>query len=141
MTHINDSSISMERLDGETILIDFESGKYFSFLGPSADILWLIERQVSKDLWPDVLAQAYPNFHVGPNFWTEVNAFLTELEAEGIVTSGDPSTGPHAALPADHDRSTWQAPTVQINDELSDLLVIDPIHESDDDGWPQAKQG
>ena len=41
---INRSGISLERLDGEVVIISFETGKYFNSNGSAADLLFLIEQ-------------------------------------------------------------------------------------------------
>jgi hypothetical protein len=142
MIRIKQESISMERLDGETILIDFNSGKYYSFVGPSADILWLLEQGVPEDSWVSILARSYKGLKADTHFWEANRNFISELLVEGVlIETLEVIESGITDLPEDHVRGAWSFPKIQVNDELEDLLVIDPIHESDEDGWPHAKQG
>ena len=41
-------------------------------------------------------------------------------------------------LPEDYLRGDWVSPLLVSNDELSDLLKIDPIHDVTESGWPES---
>jgi hypothetical protein len=57
----------------------------------------------------------------------------------GIVQASDAPGGPAVDLPDDYTRTAWSAPAVYANDDLVDLLVIDPIHDASEDGWPESR--
>jgi hypothetical protein len=129
----------MERLDGETILINFDSGEYFSFRGSSADILWLIDAGVDRQHWISVLRDAFENSPIGGEIVAEIDSFLTELADAGVIEPSVSSGGPPASLPNDYARVAWTPPSVHANDDLADLLLIDPIHDTGEDGWPKTR--
>ena len=132
---LRDESLAMERLDGEVIIVDFESGHYYSFQSTAADILWLIDHQVGTDIWPMAFEASYTNF-----MWPEVRdgilTFLDKLIELNLITPTDLDSSTIIALPDDAVREEWTEPVMLVNDELADLLVIDPIHDVSDDGWP-----
>jgi hypothetical protein len=132
-------SLSMERLDGETILIDFESGEYFSFKGTSADLVWLVQNEIPYESWENALSEAFPGLSLTSEIWQEISEFLYAMERAGILIRVDTVSGTMSELPQDYERITWQAPEVMINSDLVDLLVIDPIHDASEDGWPDRK--
>lgn len=132
-------SLSMERLDGETILIDFESGEYFSFKGSSADLVWLVQNEIPYESWEGVLSGAFLEFSLTSEIWEEISEFLHAMERAGILIRVETVSGTSSDLPKDYERITWQAPEVMINSDLVDLLVIDPIHDASEDGWPERK--
>jgi hypothetical protein len=139
MWRLRDESVSMERLDGETILINFDTGQYFSFTGPAADVLWLVEAGVDPSHWPAILVSAFADLSWDDASDQQVADFLAGLENAGVIeeSAGD-GTSP-VTLPDDYERGPWTPPAVQANDELADLLVIDPIHDASEDGWPQIR--
>jgi hypothetical protein len=145
MWRVKDESVSMERLDGETILINFDTGQYFSFQGPSADILWLIQQGVDRSHWAASIKDAFPALVIDDSFDQGIDSFLEGLGEVGIVRDGSgegtlaDTGGPAIALPDDYVRAAWTAPTVHANDDLVDLLVIDPIHDTSEDGWPETR--
>lgn len=136
---IRDESISMERLDGETILINFDTGQYFSFHGPSADVIWLIERGVDRRSWLDVLAGAFSQFPTRETFHDQIDTFINDLLEAEIVEAGASLGELELELPDDYVRGVWTAPELTANQDLVDLLVIDPIHDTGDDGWPESR--
>lgn len=129
----------MERLDGETILINFDSGEYFSFRGSSADILWLIDAGVDRRHWLSLLRDAFRDSIIDSDIEPDIDAFLSDLADAGVIAPSEEVDGPPVSLPDDYSRVAWTAPTVHANDDLADLLLIDPIHDTSDDGWPQTR--
>lgn len=131
--------LSRERLDGEVVAIDFESGNYFSFDGSAADIFWLLENQVAFTHWESILATHYTALPGTEQLEQELLDFLGKLAELGLVTEGAVADGASIALPLDCERGPWQQPDTQAHSELADLLIIDPIHDTGPDGWPEIK--
>lgn len=137
---IREEALSMERLDGEIILINFDSGQYFSLTSVSADILWLIRQGVPRDQWLGILERAFPGVPASSEVDPTIDAFLAELKDAGIIDDGAVETGESSeSLPDDYVRTAWLAPALEANHDLVDLLLIDPIHDVGDDGWPQLR--
>lgn len=132
-------SISAERLDGEVIAIDFTSGKYFSFLGPAAEVMWLLQNEISREHWFPVVSQVFKSPPSEEDFNVEMEDFLGQLLALGVIEPSSGLTGARTLPPDDCVRGDWSAPLFTLNDDLAELLVIDPIHETGDDGWPATK--
>jgi len=130
---INFTGISFERLDGEVVIISFETGKYFNSNGPAADILHLIEQGVPQSSWESVLSNSFTNFQLNLE---EIESFLNLAIEEKIVIPGAKAAATIATLPADYARGSWSAPQLRIFDDLADLLLIDPIHDTSVEGWP-----
>ena len=66
-----------------------------------------------------------------------VQALVTALAAEDLVQP----TGEAAAQPAysNGQRAPFVAPVLQKHTDMQDLLLLDPIHEVDETGWPSLK--
>ena len=91
--------------------------------------------------WPAAAEAAFPGLTWDDDVQHQVDAFLAELAEAGVIVAADSVAGGAAELPADYQRGTWVAPSVHANDDLADLLVIDPIHDASEDGWPQVRPG
>ena len=133
---INSSGISCERLDGEMVIISFETGKYFNANSTAADILFLIENRINQSLWKDILSSHFKDFNVDQS---NIHEFLTKLILEKIVQETDESVFEKVPLPEDYQRKEWKVPTLLVFEDLADLLLIDPIHDTSLDGWPIKK--
>jgi hypothetical protein len=132
-------NLSIERLDGEIIAIDFSTGKYASFVGPSADIITLLQAGVSRAHWLTHIEREFDHTPGADVVSKEVDVFLAILVDNGLVEATDSVNGHLDALPEDYQRTSWSTPVLAIEDDLADLLVIDPIHDVTDDGWPSKQ--
>jgi hypothetical protein len=104
-----------EEFDGEIVVLNLQSGQYFGLNG-SAAALWLA-----------IVAGADPTAIAG-DMGTGFAARLVELS---LIKAND-----GAPTPADNLNFT-DPPTIEIYDDLSDLILADPIHDVDEDkGWP-----
>lgn len=120
------------QFNDEIVLVNYENGLYYSLTGAGADI-WL----ALKASWTaeDIIA-AFSTRH--PQFIGEiaaaVPAFIDQLLAEGIVTRLDSSSERREWSPIE--AGTFSPPVCDRFDDLRDLLLLDPIHEVGEDGWP-----
>ena len=133
---LNTGRISMERLSGECIIISFESGNFYSAVGTGADILTLLKNEVSQESWNNILSREYLNFDENNSGITE---FLIGLKTNGIIISAPAHTKTEFELPADIKRENWIHPRLFIHDDLQGLMLVDPIHETSEEGWPKLK--
>lgn len=128
------SMIMHERLDGEVVALDMSTGRYFSMSGPGADIWFLIISGLEVSQWSAELAKAYS----GTENFNGIEDFLFKLQGAGLVApaSGLSVSTEWSGFPNDHQRQVWTSPELFSYDDLSDLILIDPIHDVADDGWP-----
>jgi len=67
--------------------------------------------------------------------------FVAELVEDGLVAARPANDDGQAGawpLPAG-ERQPFAAPVLQKYDDMQDLIMLDPIHEVDDSGWPARK--
>lgn len=133
---LNSSEISLERLNGEVVIISFNSGNYYSCVGTAADILSLVSKEVDRTLWKDIICSKYKidDFPI-----VEVELFIQECLKENIVLLVDSKLEGMSDLPDDFTRNGWNTPTLRIYKDFQDLLLVDPIHDSSLTGWPELK--
>jgi hypothetical protein len=133
---LNSSEISLERLNGEVVIISFNSGNYYSCVGSAADILSLVSKEVDKTLWKEIICSKYK---IDDLPVVEVDLFIDECLKENIIISVNSKLGGMSNLPDDFTRSSWNTPILKIYKDFQDLLLVDPIHDSSLTGWPELK--
>lgn len=139
---INTPRIAHETLDGETIIIDFDNGAYFSITDIGAFIWEQLAKSASAQDIIEVLKQRYVDEAV--DLETEVSQFLAELQQETLISSLDNTASPFdvalaiAELNA-IERLPYQTPKLHKYTDMQELLLLDPIHEVDEQGWPMKK--
>jgi Coenzyme PQQ synthesis protein D (PqqD) len=127
---ISSDRVVSEVIDGEVVAIDLESGRYYSLEGPAARAWEAIQAGQNVD---GIVSAVAAEASVGADeAWPDVAAFLAELEAEGLLLNanggGPPKPGP-GRVPLVLHRYT----------DMQDLIVIDPIHDVDETGWPNRR--
>jgi len=131
---LNEPSVVYERLDGEVIVIHLATGSYYNLQG-TADVLWtfaLAGWSASEIL--DRLAEG--SGPVPPDLAAAITGFLDHLAAEDLLA--DRGATPREALPDLLLPSGFAAPEIQKFTDMQELMLVDPIHEVTDAGWPQV---
>ena len=133
------NQVSFERFEDETVAVQFETGNYYS-LNRSADIVWdLFIKGLSLN---EVLNNLQLYFSGYSNvFENDIEEFVQNLlkeklivqmeEDETIVSDWNPShAGP--LVP-------YEKPRIETFSDMKDLLLLDPIHDVDETGWPSPR--
>jgi hypothetical protein len=129
-------ALSHERIEDEVIVINLETGAYFAFDGPAAECWTIVDAGGGLD---DIVSALTTWFGVDAHTATaDAEAFMDALVEHGLARDDSDAAG-RGPLPAPAPRAARQAyttPMVDPYDDLETLLLIDPIHEVDDAGWP-----
>ena len=136
---MNKPFVVSERLDGEVIAIASLSGKYFSLGNTAADIWHLLLHPSNQKDWLEILRANYEN--VPESAEQEIELLLKKLLEENLIRPEVISNSPEVFLPSDTVRGKWITPDVIIFDDLRDLLLVDPIHDTSEEGWPFKENG
>ena len=127
-----------EIIDGEAVIMDLATGHYFSTQHVGCDIWRGIELGASRPTIARVLAATY-------GIETDaaaacVASFVDELTQRNLVVSGTGTT--QGVEPAENWMSGGQpfaAPVLHTYTDMEELLLLDPIHDVDQAGWPMPK--
>lgn len=130
--------VMAEVLEGEAVIIDLASGRYHAASGVAATV-W--EAIAAGSSFSGILAGVERRHSALPHDAVDqIERFIGQLGAAGLVTEGDlgaadvPAGGGAAGLPT----TPWVAPVLESHDDLEDLLLLDPVHEVTEAGWPHA---
>lgn len=142
---VNSPRMVHETIDGEAIIIDLETGTYYSTNGSGAVIWEGIREGKSVDEILTGLSSLYESDD--QIMRSAVLDFLKQLEqASLILPETKDETGTCEVVEASSDGPVQQptdfrAPQLQRYTDIQDLLLVDPIHEVGDGGWPHPEQG
>ena len=140
MNHqVNRPRIADENIDGEVIIIDFDSGCYFS-TSDMGSLVWdLIDKGVDSD---DIVQKVTEHYGDIARETAEkgIRRFIDELKREGLIVSSENHHKPDPAVNAAPEfPPAFSAPELEKFTDMQDLLLLDPIHEVDETGWPRKK--
>ena len=137
---INSPIVVNEVFDDEVIIINLDSGNYYSLDSAGVDIWNFIGIGATVGEISGGVACRYKGDCL--EIENGVGQLLEELQREELIVpvqTQDPETG-KAAMPVEvnpeAERLDYSAPTLQKYSDMQDLLLLDPIHEVDETGWP-----
>jgi hypothetical protein len=130
-----------ETIEGETIMINGETGNYYS-LNSVGSAIW---RAIEANAAPDQIVRFIAARYEAPRdeIRAAVNDFLAELEREELVVRGGAAGEPRLELlavdSAVSTTSPFSRPSLEKHTDMQDLILLDPVHEVDPQrGWPHA---
>lgn len=135
---VNRSKVVLEHFDDETILINMQTCVYFS-LNPSGCEVWKLV-EAGHDT-ATIAALLHARYLAPPEaILAAVEDLTNRLLEEGLI---DPAPGSASALqvlpPPVAGQTPFVVPILARYDDMQELLLLDPIHEVDDSGWPNAR--
>jgi hypothetical protein len=131
-----------EVVDDEAIIINSLTGAYYS-LDPVGSAVWtaLLPGARSSDALERLVVDG---FAVDAEIArVDVQALLDQLIEEGLIEEGliEPTDNPPLAesVPTPPTIRTYATPMLSKYTDMEELLLLDPIHEVDPQGWPVAR--
>jgi len=137
---VNTPGVIGESIDGEVVVINLDSGIYYSIEKVGADLWEMLENGCNLEEMIETVAGSYtgePSHISGA-----ISDFVAELHAEQlIVPQADINRTPAQTPPAGSGTShgEFEPPLLNKYEDMQDLLLLDPIHEVDNAGWPTPK--
>lgn len=136
---INRPMVSAESFDDETIIIHFDTGNYYS-LDSFSSIVWqAVEERIDVTTLPNVMTTCFKNVSHS-ELQRRIDQLITELLAEDLIRPAETlETGnTELRLAGDTEVLPENAGHLIKFDDLQELLLLDPIHDVDEAGWPHT---
>ena len=136
---VNAPYVVHQSIDGETVVINLARGFYYSLEGSGAEVWSGITQGMGEAGLLDLVRETYE----GETDLLEVavRGLLEELRAEELIVPNetDISPGPRSGAEASQApaRRPFAPPLLRKYSDLHDLLLLDPVHQVDEAGWPE----
>ena len=115
---VNTQKAISETIDKETIIINLETGSYYS-MNHAGTVIW------------SSITKGEPV----PVEDKNIIDFLQMLKSEGLVFEGDVIEREFSA-----DISAMDNPKIEKFEDMQEMLLADPIHDVESAGWPNLKK-
>lgn len=125
-------SISARAFDDEVVIANFTTGVYYSLVGHAAEIWNGLSAGLSIERIIDLLP-ALPQTQKD-SLIAQAREFISELENEGLIRSGSAEMN-SLWRPQNLAEAVWP-PKFEKFTDMQDLLLLDPVHDVTDAGWP-----
>jgi len=121
--------VAHQIIDGEVIVIHFDTGDYYSLTGTGVD-LW---QMLAKPQNLRNIRARFADWSI--NAETSVKRFMTALVEEGLIEVTSAPGGATVAAEA----IPFRDPVIEKYSDMKTILLADPIHDVQEEGWPKVK--
>ena len=140
---VNSPQVISETVGGETIIVNLASGHYFSLQGTAVEVWNGIER---GDAAESIVLELEHRYEAEDG---EIGAAVKKLlddfvAAELVVAGRQMATAAVTRPPPSQDageRVPFVPPSFTTFTDMQDIILLDPVHEVDTQGWPHASAG
>ena len=134
---VNTPPVIHQTVDGEVIVVNLDNGTYYSIAGTGAEVWGALAAGASV---PDAVQLVLARYDADrAHAERAVARFVDQLLDEQLISptaDGNGTVGPApvsaaASLP-------FEEPALNRFTDMQELLMLDPIHEVDEQGWPHG---
>jgi len=139
---LNSPTVVCDVVDGEVVLVDLESGAYYSTEQAGATIWQYLQQGQSVGEMITALSAHYlaDRHEIEQN----VHDLIDQLLNEGLIVannSSSPVTQSGLLNGTDQrKKAAFSRVVLHKFSDMEDLLLLDPVHEVNDIGWPHANK-
>jgi hypothetical protein len=140
---VNSPQVISETVGGETIIVNLATGHYFNLQGTAVEV-W--EAVVEDAPLQAIVARLAGRYAAADGEIAQaVEQLLNDLTAAELVVpeeDGDAATLEVASSPpAEGQLPPFTQPTFATFTDMQDIILLDPVHEVDTQGWPHTAAG
>ncbi|NOY98882.1 MAG: PqqD family protein [Chloroflexi bacterium] len=142
---VNTPRVIHEMIDGEVIIVNLEKGHYYSLLGTGAEI-W--EYVIGGMSTPEIVSRLLTRYEGDrKDIEDAVENMISKLQTEGIIVQdvagrdADERLAGEVESDGEITKKVFTIPVLEKYTDMEDLLLLDPIHETDETGWPNMALG
>jgi hypothetical protein len=136
---VNTPTVTHETIDGEAVIINLDSGNYYSLVDAGSLIWALVDRGASASEVHELLQQSYQGD--ATDIDRGVQELLAQLQQENLIVPVDGAAAADlgGVLPSSNgqEKPSFNAPSLNKFSDMQELLLLDPIHDVDEAGWPK----
>ena len=141
MTHykVNRPDVVCEVFEDEVVVVNLGSGTYYSLSGTAAEIWHYLDKGFAPESIVNTLADSYQRSI--EEIRLDFQRFLTELIQQNLLVP-DLAGSDVSTIPAEssrHSVAPYAPPALETYTDMQELLLLDPIHDVDETGWPAAR--
>lgn len=130
---INAPRVIHELFEHEVVVVNLDTGRYYCLQASGVD-LW---NGLMAGASVEEIVRGFQTAYAGDAraVDTGVVEAIGDLAREDLIAEIPPADAPTAAWQP-RGGTAFERPTLQTYTDMQDLLLLDPIHEVDDAGWP-----
>ncbi|MBN1623158.1 MAG: PqqD family protein [Clostridia bacterium] len=138
MYAFNEKKAFCDDVDGQLIVLNFDTGAYYSFNSLAS----VVFRDLIAGYEKNEIIQALEQFAPAAEVAQQLGILIDKLLEKELIVSLAESQAPKEAMSFYNESLLEDGFSLHIDEfmDVADLLLMDPIHEVDPDvGWPQIR--
>ena len=137
---VNNPHVINETIEGESVIINLVTGFYYSLDNVGAEIWDALAAKTPVDNIVSILTSRYEGSK--EDIENSVDHLITQLRKENLIVPASPGDAKKTDDPEKpaRQKSKFARPALNKFGDMQDLLLLDPIHEVDEQGWPHGKE-
>jgi len=139
---VNNPNVIHEVIDGEVVIVNLNTGNYYSIDKLAVDIWTFIDSGAALGQIADAIADRYDGNR--KDIENGINQLVNQLVEEGLIVldkvrkpNGE-ITSSRTAVRAQPEKLRFEEPLLNKYTDMEALLLLDPIHDVDETGWPNT---
>ena len=135
---VDPGKVISETLDGEAVIVDLASGRYHAAAGVAATVWEGMRLGFALDRIMSDVRRAYTA--IPDDAEASVQTFIDAVVDAGLAVplqAAESAADDHASVTVGP--RPWSVPVLESHDDLADLMLIDPVHDVTEVGWPHAR--
>jgi hypothetical protein len=135
--NIFDKNIISDVFGEEVVLVNLETGIYFS-LRASASQIWV--RLINNYSVDEIISDIVLLYEVENNDLSiQVRNFIQQLIDNQLIKSSELAEKVSINLNNQGQKTIFTTPILEIFSDMQEILLLDPVHDVDKAGWPVSK--
>jgi len=135
--NIFDNNIISDVFGEEVVLVNLESGVYYS-LRYSAAQIWI--RLINQYSPTEIFADLIQIYKVDENdLISDINLFFTQLLEVKIIKNTLETEKKSIKFNSKEILVPYTSPVLETFSDMQEILLLDPVHDVDKAGWPISK--
>lgn len=133
---VNQPRFVDETIGGEALVMDMVRGSYYSCLGTAAAAWNALKAGATAE---EIAPRLGDTGADGDQVDRDLEAFVADLLTNELLVPRPEGNEPDAAaLAAVEWPAAYEAPVLERYTDLADLILLDPVHDVSEDGWPRT---
>lgn len=134
---IFDNNIISDVFGEEAVLVNLETGVYYSLRGSAAQI-WI--RLINQYSPHEIIADLIQIYKVDENVLkSDINQFFSKLLEDKIIKVALETEKRPIGFNSKEILVSYSSPVLEIFSDMQEILLLDPVHDVDKAGWPISK--
>ena len=138
-------NVIFEIYENEIVLINLDNGNYYSITDTAAEIFDFMIQDSSKDEIINKIINKYEGEIA--EIVSSIDTFLEDLLKDDLIIQEEKNIGDvpfqneeTKTWNSEQEKSLFKPPVLNRYTDMQDLLLLDPVHEVDETGWPHTKR-